>query len=136
MTVTAYPDVLNTPESAGDFVQATMKDAERIGAGVGVSLDSNGEAVNAGDTSGDTFLGRSEESVDNTGDGKKIKVKRGAFWFANNGNITAAHIGSQATVVDNSTVGLAADTTNDVVAGRILNVDAELGVLVDSRLNF
>lgn len=136
MVAIAWGDSGNAPESAGLDVVLVVKDAERIPASVIVCRDANGEAVNGTDTADLVCVGRSQQAVDNTDDGKSIKVRRGPFWWQNNGNITAAHIGLQATVVDNQTVGLAADTNNDVVAGRILAVDANLGVLVDSRFNF
>jgi hypothetical protein len=134
MTAIAYGETGPLQESAGVFLEpVTVKDAEQIPAAVMVARDANGEAVNAADTADLVVLGRSEENVDNTADGKTIKVKRGPFWVLNNGNITAAHIGTNATVVDNQTVGLPADTTNDVVAGKILDVHANYGVLIDTR---
>jgi hypothetical protein len=134
MTAIAFGDTGPLVESAGVFLTpVTVKDAEQIPAAVLVARDANGEAVNAADAADLVVLGRSEENVDNTADGKTIKVKRGCFWAQNNGNITAAHIGTNATVVDNQTVGLPADTTNDVVAGKILDVDAANGVLIDTQ---
>ncbi len=124
----------NSPESAGVHNLETVKDAEVIFAGALVALDANGEAVNAADTAGLKVRGRCEQSVDNSADGESVKVKRGAFWYDNDGNITAAHIGTSACVVDNQTVGPAAETSNAIIAGEILAVDASLGVLVDTRL--
>lgn len=123
---------INTPSSAGEYVSLVVKDAEIIYAGTLVAIDANGEAVNASDASGLKVIGRAEETIDNTDDGLSIRVKRGCFFFTGSG-ITAANIGSNATVVDNQTVGLAAATTNDIVAGKILAVDASLGVLIDTR---
>lgn len=129
----ALTEERNTPESAGICLQLPAKDAEVLFAGALASLDANGEVVNAGDTASTKVLGRVEETVDNTNDGENVKIRRGAFWFDNDGNITAANIGDNATVLDNQTVSLASVTTNDIVAGKILDVDATLGVLIDTR---
>jgi hypothetical protein len=123
---------INTPESLGAFVSLVVKAAEKIYAGCLVAVDGNGEAVNASDTAGLKVIGRAEETIDNTNDGLSIRVKRGAFFFAHAG-ITAAHIGLNATVTDNQTLAAPDATTHDIVAGKILAVDATLGVLVDTR---
>ena len=133
MVAVAYPDSGSLVKAAGVYLNPlTVKDAEKIPAAVLVARDANGEAVNASDTAGLTVLGRSSEAVDNSDDGKTIKTERGPFFLANNGNITKAHIGSNACVVDNVTVGLAADVANKIIAGRILDV-SDNGVLVDER---
>jgi hypothetical protein len=123
---------INTPESSGDFVSLVVKNDEVIFAGTLVALDGNGEAVNASDTTALRVVGRAEESVDNSADGLSIRVKRGAFWYTGS-SVTAAHIGLSATVVDNQTVGAPGATTHDIVAGKIVAVDATLGILVDTR---
>jgi hypothetical protein len=76
-------------------------------------------------------MGISTQLVDTTLGHTSCPYKKGRFWLGNNGSITAANIGQQATIVDNQTVGLAADTTNDVIAGLILDVNAIDGVLLD-----
>lgn len=129
----ALTEERNSPESVGAYVRLTVKDEEVIYAGALVAIDANGEAVNAGDTASTKVIGRAEQTVDNSDDGETITARRGCFWFDNDGNITAANIGDNATVVDNQTVSLASETTNDIVAGKILAVDASLGVLIDTR---
>lgn len=92
----------------------------------------NGYAVPAGDTASHIVIGRAEEQVDNSSGAagaKSMAVSRGVFRFNNAGTITQANVGANATVVDDNTVGLAAGTTNDIVAGRIEEVD-DLGVWV------
>jgi hypothetical protein len=93
-------------------------------------VSGTGTALNAADTANGLIMGVASQTVDTTLGHTKCPVERGAFWFANNGNVLAANIGQQATVVDNQTVGLAADTTNDVIAGVIEAVDATDGVLI------
>jgi len=90
-----------------------------------------GTALNGADTASGVLMGVSTQLVDTTLGHTSCPYKKGRFWFGNNGNITAANIGQQATIVDNQTVGLAADTTNDVIAGLILDVNAIDGVLLD-----
>lgn len=105
--------------------------ATTIPAGVMVCTNAAGTAVNGADTAGLIAQGRSAHRASTVDGDTKIVVERGWFWFANDGTITAANIGANATILDNQTVSLAATTTNDIVAGRIEAVDATLGVLVN-----
>lgn len=83
----------------------------------------------AGDTAGLIAVGFHLKHS-KTADGDLPEVAAAVGWLANNGNVTAARIGATVTIVDDQTVGLAADTTNDIVAGTVEAVDATLGVLV------
>jgi hypothetical protein len=87
-------------------------------------------AVNAADTAGFLVMGVSHQAAVQANGDTKIVVGKGIYKMGNNGNITAAHIGIAVTVVDNQTVGLAADTTNDVIAGYVTEVDSD-GVWID-----
>lgn len=61
---------------------------------------------------------------------KKIEFEYGHVEkLANNGNITANHIGQQAYLVDDQTVGLAADVNHKIAVGEIVDVPSD-GVLV------
>lgn len=100
-----------------------------IGVMVAVATPSAG-AVNAADTATHIVMGCSCQRADQTLGDTEIIVEQGIFKYANNGNITAAHIGIRCTVVDNQTVGLAADTTNDVIAGIVEAVESD-GVWVN-----
>lgn len=110
-----------------------MAASTKIYAGALVAVVSGtGLAVPAGDTANHVVMGRAEEQVDNStgaASAKKIAVARGVFRFDNVGTITVANVGQNATVVDDHTVGLAAGTTADIVAGRIEEIDT-LGVWV------
>jgi hypothetical protein len=122
----------DTPHKYKERKQVLYMTADtKIYAGALVATAS-GLAVPASDTAALTVVGRAEEQVDNTGgaaSAKTIAVARGCFRFDNGASITSAHVGTNATVVDDHTVGLAAGTTNDIVAGRIEEVDS-LGVWV------
>ncbi len=106
--------------------------ATKIPAGVMVGVVSGtGTAVNAADNIANlVIVGVSTQTVDTVLGHTKCPVQRGAAWFANDGNITAANIGQQATVLDNQTVSVAGTTTTDTVAGSIEAVDAVDGVLI------
>lgn len=90
---------------------------------VAVATPSAG-AVNAADLATHRVMGMSDQAADQTKGDDRIMVVQGVFLWGNNGSITAAHIGLTCTVVDNQTVGLAADTANDVIAGVIEAVEA------------
>lgn len=92
----------------------------------------DGYAVPASDAAGLVPYGRAEDQVDNLAGAAGAKVfaaSKGVFRWDNNGTITQANVGENATIVDDHTVGLAAGTTNDLVAGRIDQVD-DVGVWV------
>jgi hypothetical protein len=132
--VTATTVDRNTKESWNDGLIAPipLTASTKIPKGVMVMVVSGtGTALNGADTANGLVMGISTQLVDTALGHTVCPVMRGRFWFANNGNILAANIGQQATIVDNQTVGLAADTTNDVVAGVILAVDSVDGVLID-----
>jgi hypothetical protein len=132
--VTATTVDRNTKESWNDGMVAVipLTASTKIPKGVMVMIVSGtGTALNGADTANGLVMGVSTQLVDTTLGHTLCPIMRGRFWFANNGNVLAANVGQQATIVDNQTVGLAADTTNDVVAGVILQVDSVDGVLID-----
>jgi hypothetical protein len=101
-----------------------------FGVMVAVATPSVG-ADNADDVATQVVMGISGQAVSEPDGDTKILVEQWSMvLFANSGNVTAAHVGQYAMVVDNQTVGLASDTDNDVRAGIIRLVDAE-GVWVD-----
>lgn len=124
----------NTPSKATfRRVKLKVKGATKIYAGALVAVV-GGYAVPAGDTVGHTVIGRAEDTVDNSAgaDGaKEIEVSTGVFKYAT-ATIAQANVGADATVVDDQTLGLAAGTTNDIVAGRIEEIDSD-GVWIATR---
>lgn len=124
----------NTPCTHVERMQRyALTTATTIPAGAMVSTNAAGTAVNAADTAAHVCQGRAAHRASNVAPDTdtEIVVEKGLFWWANDGTITAASIGLNATILDNQTVSLAATTTNDIVAGRIEAVDATLGVLVN-----
>lgn len=88
----------------------------------------------AGDTAGMRVVGfhlREASSAAADADYPAVpEIGAGEIWLANDGNITAAHLGQTAYCLDDQTVSLASVTTNDLKVGIIEAVDATLGVLV------
>lgn len=87
----------------------------------------------AGDTAGMRVVGfhlTQASSVANYAGRTIPEVAAGGVWLANDGNITAAHIGQTAYALDDQTVTLASVATNDLKVGIIEQVDSVLGVFV------
>lgn len=124
----------NTKESwnAGHVATIPLTASTKIPGKVMVMVISGtGTALNGADTANGVCMGWSTQLVDTALGHTSCPIMRGAAWWANDGNITAANIGQMATILDNQTVSLASVTTNDVIAGEILQVDSVDGVLVD-----
>jgi hypothetical protein len=81
-----------------------------------------------------TYIGRVEESVDNTGgaDGAlTVLVRRlNAFKWANDGSITQAHQGKTAYIVDDQTLAATDGGATRSAAGRIVGVESD-GVWIE-----
>jgi hypothetical protein len=131
----AQAAVRDTPERIGDLVAVGVASNTLIYRGTMVAVSATGYALPAADTAGLKVLGRAESTVDNSGtagDGAQtIVVRRGIFQWANGDTYTIADIGTLAYVEDSATVQKAASATHDIIAGLILDVDAD-GVWVDT----
>lgn len=103
-----------------------------------VGKDASGNAVAASSTLAQRVMGVAKGTVDNSagsaGD-KRVAILRGAFYMTNGSSadaLTAADIGEPCFVIDDQTVGRTSGTAGTrQVAGRVLNVDSTLGVLVE-----
>ena len=109
----------------------------KIFGGTLVAVNASGEALPAADTTGLKVLGRAEATVDNTGGSagdKRISVKRGIFRVENSASnaVTAAHVGLQVDIEDDTIVSLAG-AGNGVAAGICISVDGD-HVIVDTML--
>lgn len=125
----------DTPERDGSTLSLTQG-SNTIWAGSIVAVNSSGLAVPGAATVGLTGVGRAERTSVNTGadylSTRTIRVKRGIFrWASATNAITAASINAAAFIVDDQTVGRAAESTNAAL-GRIVDVDTS-GVWVDTR---
>lgn len=113
-----------------------VKASTKIPAGVIVSKDTSGRAVNGTATATDVVLGVSTEQADNSAGADnaiKVPIARGVFVFGNSASgdlITAAEIGLTCYVVDNQTVAKTHDTNARPAAGKVFDVGPE-GVWVE-----
>jgi hypothetical protein len=90
--------------------------------GAMVCVNASGYAVPAADTSGFKFVGWAVAKVDNTGgaDGaKKVIVRRASLFRVKGSNLAQAQVGASMYVVDDETVGAAAEATNNVLVGSL-----------------
>lgn len=124
----------NTPfKKKGNSFKMGVKAAAVIYNGALVAITSGvGFAIPAADTASLVVMGVAASKGDNTAgaDGTVvIDVETGVFKF-DASSVTVANVGQNATMVDDHTVGVAAGTTNDIVVGKILEIDADGGVWV------
>ena len=124
----------NTPMRGIGLLALAVAAGTRIYAGSLVVIDASGFAIPGKVGTGLGYVGRAEESVDNTGGvagAVRVPVRRGeAFKWANDGTITQAQLFKTAYVVDDQTVGATDDTGKRSAAGRITGIDAD-GVWIE-----
>ncbi|MCF8491365.1 MAG: hypothetical protein K9H18_19540 [Rhodospirillum sp.] len=126
-----------TPERVGSVWPYPVAANAVIHGGALVCLSATGQLVPGSTATTLTAVGRAEESVDNTGgaDGAlTCEVKRGAFGWDNSGTdpVAAAQVGKTVYIVDDHTVAATDGAGTRSAAGKCLNVDANLGVTVES----
>ena len=126
---------VDTAERPGKSKAYPLAAATLIPAGVLVAINAAGNAVNASDAAAIKVVGLSQETKDNSAGAAgdlSITVKKGVFKFTNSADnaITAAMVGALAFVESN--VAVANTSTNLIVAGRILEIDPDLDVWVDT----
>jgi hypothetical protein len=134
--MTALAAGRNTPlrdaEIVGVFIAANAK----IFAGALVCASATGFAVPGSTATTLTYLGRAEETVDNTGgaDGAKVVLvrRKKMFKWANLAAdlVTQADMGKTVYVVDDQTVAKTSGGTTRSLAGRVLGIEAD-GVWIE-----
>lgn len=129
--MTATTSDRNTPHRGVELIAVPVAAGAVIPAGVLVVATATGFADN-GETAADlTYLGRSEEAVDNAdgGDGDVIlQVRRGlAFKWGNLAAdpVTQASLGKACYIVDNQTVAATSGGDTRSKAGTVMGVDAD-----------
>ena len=123
----------NTPARDGKAFGHPVAAGKVIYAGAMIVLNATGYAEPATTATGKKGLGRATEAVSNTSGGNGdvlVIVERGCFAYANDGNVTRAHIGGNAYAVDDQTVAPTDGTGTRSAVGIIRNVDAD-GVWVE-----
>lgn len=116
-------------QSFGHAITLPVDGGSTIYSGSLVSVNSSGYAVVAGDTASTVFMGVAADTVDNSagsdGDKNIMVYVRGTFEMYFAGTATQATVGQAATVSDGQTVAVAATTTNDIAAGKVVEfIDA------------
>lgn len=102
-----------------------------------VAVNAAGYLDNAGDDANTVVVGVADESVDNSGGSagdKEVKVRRtGVYTFVAGWSAAQADVNTLVYASDNQTVNLAANLTNDVLVGRVVEVLSSSKVRVDIR---
>lgn len=124
---------INTPHKTDAVGFYKIAASTTIYAGTLVALNAAGYAIPAADTAATKVVGVAEDTVKNgtsTAGAFSVRVKRGVFKFKNatTNPVVQATLHGNALVADNQTV--AADTTNDIVAGRVEALDPDGDVWV------
>ena len=122
----------NTPLKDTEVIVVPVAANTKIFAGALVAANATGFATKGATATTLTYLGRSEEYIDNTGgaDGAKtIQVRHGkAFKFKNSGGdaITQADLGKTCYIVDDETVSKTnAGGNTQSAAGKVMGIDAD-----------
>lgn len=121
----------NTPFKDGELISVPVAANAVIHAGGLVVANATGYAAPGSVATTLTYLGRAEQSVDNTGgaDGAEtVLVRRGkAFKWANSGAdpVTQASLGKACYIVDDETVAATNGANTRSAAGIVVGVDAD-----------
>ena len=121
----------NTPHKDGELISVPMAATAVIPAGVIVCANASGYAVNGSTATTLTYIGRSEESVDNSAGSngtKSILVRRRkAFKFANDGTdpVLPARLFKACYIVDNQTVANTDGTGTRSAAGVVIAIESD-----------
>jgi len=119
----------NTQMKDGELIAVPIAAAKKIFAGSLVAANATGYATPGAVAATLTYLGRAEETVDNTGaDGAlSVLVRRGkAFKFANSATdaVTQASMGKVCYIEDDQTVSATSATGARSAAGIVIGVEA------------
>ncbi|OIO82912.1 MAG: hypothetical protein AUJ90_00415 [Gallionellaceae bacterium CG1_02_60_948] len=119
----------NTQMKDGELIAVPIATAKKIFAGSLVAANATGYATPGAVAATLTYLGRAEETVDNTGaDGAlSVLVRRGkAFKFANSAAdaVTQASMGKVCYIEDDQTVSATSATGARSAAGIVIGVEA------------
>jgi hypothetical protein len=121
----------NTPMKDAELVSVPVAANAVIYAGALVAANASGYAAPGSTATTLTYLGRSEEKVDNTGGSNGAKsalVRRGkAFKWKNSSSdaVTQADLGKTCYIVDDETVAKTNGTSSRSAAGIVLGVEAD-----------
>ena len=109
----------------GQLFVFDVDDGDTIYAGAMVSANAAGYAIAGADTAATYFLGIGREYVDNSegddGDETVSVQRQGVFKMLLGTTITQANVGDHVYIADDQTADVAANTTNDVLCGVIVD---------------
>ena len=134
MFATAITADVSRPTRVAGMLRYTVKNAEVIPLGALCMLDATGEVLNGADTAACTFAGVAQQSIDNSADGETLLCDKFSQFRAAGSGFTAADLDKDVFLADNNTVAIRADVTNQVRAGRIVQVVSATQVWVDPTL--
>ncbi|WP_042920375.1 hypothetical protein [Stutzerimonas kunmingensis] len=124
----------NTPLKNAEIIGVPAAAGAKVYAGALVVANATGYAAPGTTAVGLTYLGRAEESVDNTSGANgaaTVLVRRlNAFKWGNDGSITQAHQGKTAYIVDDQTLAATDGTGTRSAAGRIVGIEPD-GVWIE-----
>lgn len=126
----AAPLAADKPVSSrvGEYTVLAVASGSVIYAGALIAVDASDYGVPASDTAALKVVGVANAGVDQRAgvydSGKTVLCRRGVFLFKNGGAFTDANIGDWAYVADDQTVDTAANMTNDILAGVIIDVES------------
>lgn len=122
----------NTPMKDGELIAVPIAANVKIFAGALVAANATGYATPGATATTLTYLGRAEESVDNTGGAagaKTVMVRRGkAFKFKNSAGdaVTQAELGKTCYIVDDETVSKSnAGGNTQSAAGEVIGIETD-----------
>jgi hypothetical protein len=120
----------NTQMKDGELISVPMAAAKKIFAGALVAADASGYATPGATATTLTYLGRSEEQVDNSAGAngeKNVMVRRGkAFRWKNSATdpVTQAELGKTCYIEDDETVAKTDGTSTRSAAGVVVGVES------------
>ena len=129
--MTATTSDRNTPHRGVELIAVPVAAGAVIPAGVLVVASATGFATNGSTATGLTYLGRSEEAVDNAdgGDGDVIlQVRRGVQFKWGNlaaDPVTQASLGKVCYIADNQTVAATSGSNTRSQAGTVMGVESD-----------
>ena len=114
--MTALTKGRNTISRVGRLYSIPVTSGKVIFQGSLVCLGALGNAVPGANSPGLKARGRAEEFADNsTGADVFVNVLEGEYFWENDGSIDRTHIGSQAKIIDDQTVGAAGASDAGVI---------------------
>lgn len=126
----------HTPYKDGELLPFAVAAGAKIYGGGLTALNANGYAVRGSVSTTLTYLGRAEETVDNTaganGDKTVLVRRKKAFKFLNSATdpVGQADLGKVVYIVDDQTVAKTDGTGTRSPAGKLLGIDTD-GVWIE-----